>query len=181
MQKNLFIIFVGIVISIIVFAVWQTAGQAKKVSTVQIEKENVSVDLVPNTNKKTMQKVIVPKVKKDIAVDTYVDMNVAIKQEIEPVAKTIDMQLGTMEKMQEHTQEIYDALVPDEYEETMEDAKSAFETLDEHVAKVDARIAEEQSGIEEQIVEGAPPEEESLTEEQESEGSVDLPITEEIP
>ena len=55
----------------------------------------------------------------------------------------------TPEQMETKTQAVYDALTPEDYEETMSEASEAFEALDAHVEEVDAKLAEQREGIEE--------------------------------
>jgi len=181
MQKKLFILFVGMVLSMIVYAVWQTASYDNKVSKVLIPKNVDEIEEEINKTKTMRTTVVVPDVKTDTSIENKtIDRDITIDKEIEAAEKRVDIDVGTPEKMQAQTQEVYDALVPDDYEETIEEAQSAFEALDEHVAKVDARITEEQLGIEERILEESPLEEEALSEEQESEDRMDLPIAEDL-
>ena len=55
----------------------------------------------------------------------------------------------TPEQMETKTQAVYDALTPEDYEETMSEASEAFEALDTDVETLDTRLSEEMEDIEE--------------------------------
>ena len=56
---------------------------------------------------------------------------------------TLDTPALTPEQLKAKTQAVYDALTPEDYEETMEAAAAAFETLDAQVEVIEEQLAEE--------------------------------------
>ena len=55
----------------------------------------------------------------------------------------------TQEQLQEQTEEVYESLVPDNYEESMEEAAMAFERLDVDLEVIDEKLADEMAAVEE--------------------------------
>ena len=62
--------------------------------------------------------------------------------------KETDIPNLTPQQMQTQTEAVYDALTPENYEETMEEAAVAFEQLDTMVEEQDAKLAEEMQAVE---------------------------------
>ena len=56
----------------------------------------------------------------------------------------LSISYDTHEEMEEHTEDVYDALVPDTYEESIAKADEAFEVLDTHVSEVSKMMQEHQ-------------------------------------
>jgi len=69
-----------------------------------------------------------------------------IEEEIEKLEKIPNL---TPQEMEAKTQEIYEALTPEDYEETMEEANTAFEELDAHTEATREKLAQEMQAIEE--------------------------------
>jgi len=101
------------------------------------------------------------------------------KKILESIEKQVDIPNLTPQEMEAQTQEVYESLRPDNYEETMEEAEIAFEVLDEAVEAMDTKLAEEMQDVEasqeEQMPQGESVEE---TMEEESQTEEDLPILE---
>ncbi len=55
----------------------------------------------------------------------------------------------TKEQMEAHTQEVYDALTPDNYEETMAEAAEAFEEIDQAAEATEEKLSQEMAEVEE--------------------------------
>ena len=62
-------------------------------------------------------------------------------QEVEKEAGVSNL---TPQQIQTQTEAVYEALTPENYEETMEEASINFDTLDEHVEKIEFEIAQEE-------------------------------------
>lgn len=69
------------------------------------------------------------------------DKNMPIDEPSKKV-EPLDIAYDTPEAMEAHTQEVYDALQPDNHDESIEKANEAFEVLDAHVHQVEEQLRE---------------------------------------
>jgi len=75
----------------------------------------------------------------------------AVDEEIieEKIEKLENIPNFTPQQMEAQTQEIYESLTPEDYEETMEEANTAFEEIDAHIESTKEKLAQEMQAIEE--------------------------------
>ena len=138
----IFITFLGFFTAYVFYALWHTE-EVNPPKVVEHKKSKVIEDLsdTPVIPKHT---VAVPKT------SLNTDAQVPDKKKIPSIiTKQKAIPNLTPEQMEAKTQAVYDALTPEDYEETMSEASEAFEALDAHVEEVDAKLAEQMEGIEE--------------------------------
>ena len=64
------------------------------------------------------------------------------KEMLNMVENKNDIPVLNLQEMESKTQDVYDSLIPEDYEETMQEAEAAFEALDAHIEALDAQLAE---------------------------------------
>jgi len=138
MKKQLFNALIVLLGALVLFALYNTFWKTQE-SPKHIEEQNPapyieedtyvsdieSIDESISINRPTVNKTTTPFVssKKD---------------------KPLSVAYDTHEEMEEHTEDIYDALVPDDHEESITNADEAFETLDTQVLEVSEMMQEHQ-------------------------------------
>lgn len=166
----IFITFLGVFTAYAFYAFWHTE-EVNPPKVVEHKKSKVIEDLsdMPVIPKHT---VAVPKT------SVKIDAQILDKKKIPSIiTKQKAIPNLTPKQIESQTQAVYDALTPEDYEETMSEADEAFEVLDTHVEEVDARLAEEMERVAEMNIE-EPTEEEQNDEatevpEDEDEGDVE--------
>ena len=130
-----FIILLGVLTAFAFYAFWHTEPQSNVPS-----KNDTSPSAINTSGKHegivddVVHTEVLPSEKKEINVK-----NIKIEETIQEM-ESIDLSYDNQEEMQADTQDIYEALLPDDYEETIEQANEAFDALDEHVRKVDEML-----------------------------------------
>ena len=130
-----FIILLGVLTAFAFYAFWHVEPQSNvpsqsdtSPSTINTsEKHEGIVDDVVHAE-------VLPSKKKEISVKKR-----KVEETIQEM-ESIDISYDSQEEMQADTQEIYEALQPDDHEETIEQANKTFDALDEHVRKVDETL-----------------------------------------
>jgi len=130
-----FIILLGVLTAFAFYAFWHTEPQSN------VPNKNDTSPSAINTSKKhegivddVVHTEVLPSEKKEINVK-----NIKIEETIQEM-ESIDLSYDNQEEKQADTQDIYEALLPDDYEETIEQANETFDALDEHVRKVDEML-----------------------------------------
>lgn len=138
----IFIISLGLFTAYVFYALWHTeevnpSNQVEKPHT--IIHENLS------------NKHVIPKSVFTVP-DASLDMNSQLDDEKELQQMTTEQEDApylTPEQRKTQTEAVYDALIPEDYEETIQEANEAFVALDAHVEALDAQLAEEMGAMEE--------------------------------
>ncbi len=144
----LFITILGLFTVYIFYALWHTE-ELNPPKIVEKQQEKTVEDL--------SDKAIVPKIDhphssiamKNTAHTSVQSVKEPEMQKDEEMDKETDVPNLTPQQMQTQTEAVYDALTPENYEETMEEAAVAFEQLDTMVEEQDAKLAEEMQAVEE--------------------------------
>jgi len=139
----IFIITIGLFTAYAFYAFWHSEEVNPPKSTKTSQK-----NLVDNISSKDIiveDAVVVP----EPSLETH--SQVTDEKMMQEIEKEADIPNLNPKQMQEKTQAIYDELTPENYEETMEEAVIAFDTLDSLVEEVDTKLGEEMQSSEEEI------------------------------
>ena len=129
---NSLIIFLGVMVSFAFYGFWKTEPTSP-IPNPKNTKETSSDTSNNNAfiNKDTKSNITPPRVP--------LDKNIPMEEPSKKV-EPLDIPYDTPEAMEAHTQEVYDALQPDNHDESIEKANEAFEVLDEHVRQVEEQL-----------------------------------------
>jgi hypothetical protein len=141
MKKQSFNVLIALLSALVLFALYITFWKAQE-SPKHIEEQNPApyIEDIYSSEMETI----------DESRDESISINrpTVDKTTISFVSSKKDKPLSvaydTHEEMEEHTEDIYDALVPDDHEESIANADEAFETLDTQVLEVSEMMQEHQ-------------------------------------
>lgn len=135
--KSIFFILIVTISAVIAYALFSFSStmQIKDTPLVKTSKP-ISI---PKTSSLPMQ---TASAEEDI-VSTDKEVNI---EEVIPMENNITY--SSIEEIEEKTEQIYNELTPENYEETLQEANEAFEVLDTHVEAMEAKLVEEMQDIE---------------------------------
>lgn len=166
----IFITILGLITAYMFYAFWHTEeiNPPKQITKKTQEKVNEDLsthEVIPRST------LIVP----DEVPTSTSAMAEQEKKELEAMMAEADKIVAlTPQQMDKQTQAIYESLIPENHEETMEAAAEAFEELDSYVAALDSRLAEEMADVEASMQEG-----QEVIEDMSHQEPEELPIIEE--
>jgi hypothetical protein len=141
MKKQLFntlIVFLGL---LVLFALYSTFGTTKEHS-VKNKEEGPATYIEDDIY-----------TKKTVIVDKYGDKSISVRRSMtdkkipfrikEQNHKSLPISYNTPEEMEEHTEDIYDTLLPDTHDGSLENANEIFASLDTHVSEVSEIMQED--------------------------------------
>ena len=142
MKKYIFPVFItllGLIAAYVFYTLWHT----EVLNPVPLQKKVKEKTIEDLSNKKIIPKkttTVFPKVPSE-TIESSPEVE---KQITEEMKKQENIPNLTPQEMEAQTQEVYDSLIPADYEETMEEAEAAFKKLDEDVILMEEKLAQEE-------------------------------------
>lgn len=133
MHKNifpLFITFLGIATAYVFYAVWHTEETPFGDSITQTSKEISQTETIDQSYKKSLPS-------KNSTVKTTSTLTTTHHKTINKKEPNV---YSVSSETPEETQEVYEALVPESYDDTVAEAQEAFSSLDETVLEIQDRL-----------------------------------------
>ena len=130
MRANIFPIFItslGLFTAYVFYALWHT----DEVNPSQANNQSISTEITP--------KHFTPKKRITSTVVNIEDVNIERKKDIKKESLAETLPLG-MKETEEQTQEAYEALIPENYDNTVIEAQEAFVSLDDAVLEMQEHL-----------------------------------------
>lgn len=142
MKKQLFNVLIVLLSALVLFALYNTFWKTQE-SAKHIEEQNPAPYIEEDTYISEIETIDESK-EESISINRPTVNKTTIPFVSSKKDKPLSVVYDTHEEMEEHTEDIYDALVPDDHEESIANADEAFETLDTQVLEVSKMMQEHQ-------------------------------------